>query len=171
VTSRGQGQRGARLCIVRNDRLEQTVAVGRSHPKVEPRLCAEESGKFSVEPRNDRFKVRIGFKGLLWCAQTVAFAEHRLRGLTRARGYHAPKEFRAEGDNPIPSSTSRDQEKADVSDQPCRHSRPDVIDKHIRHRVVVVEISRRLYFQRGAIKPSAESNLADQSPSWIVARG
>lgn len=85
---------------------------------MEPRLRAEKSGNLSVEPRNDWFKVRIGFKGLLWCAQTVAFTEHRLRWLTRARGYHAPKEFRAEGDNPIPSSTSRDQEKADVSDQP-----------------------------------------------------
>ncbi len=134
-------------------------------------MCAEESGKFSVKPRNDRFKVRIGFKGLLWRAQTVAFTEHRLRWLTRARGYHAPKEFRAEGHNPIPSSTSREQEKADVSNQPGRHSRPDLIDKHIRHRVVVVEVSRHLYFQRGTIKPSAESNLAGQSPSWIVARG
>jgi hypothetical protein len=160
VTSRGQGQRGARLCIVRNHRLEQTVAVGRRHPKVEPRLCAKEAGKFSIEPRNDRFKVRIGLKGLLRRAQAVAFTEHRLRWLTRTRGYDAPKEFRAEGHNPIPSSTSRDQEKADVSDQPGRHSSPELIDKHIRHRVVVVEVSRGLHFQRGTIKASAEADLA-----------
>jgi hypothetical protein len=108
------------VSIVRQHRLEQSVAVSSRDSEFKIRSPAEEASEFLIKARHDRRQVFILLKWLLRLAEAVAFGENGFGRLTVTGRNNFTEELGAKRNCAVPSATCRHKEESQFSYEPPR---------------------------------------------------
>jgi hypothetical protein len=131
----------------------------------------EKTAQFLVKPINEGRETFILLKARLRRPQSIALAENRFGGLPVTGGDDPAKKLRPEGYRSVPGSCGWHEEESDVAYEPRGKRRGALVGEDIANRVVIMEIAKRLNFERRPVKTSREGHLASEFPRRVGSGG